>query len=297
MLRRNVVASRSRPYATTVLGAISYTPLVRIHIGPLAISPHGIGTALGFALGAKLLYPRTRARGIDDQWVGAALTRALIGAIIGARVAFVVNNFSHFDSPIEWFQVWNGGISLLGGISGALLANAKHMRRGGYRFFQVMDAVVPGLAVGIAVGRIGDLVIADHLGGRTSLPFGFQCPNIVDVGRTVGSPCPAGEVVHLTAAYDLIAVSVVLAIVLFLERKRLREGTLAISAALAYAIGRFSFDFLREDVRRLGLTGSQMFALSVAIAATVALVRRRRRPPDVLAPTERRSEFPDHVDG
>lgn len=268
----------SAPDPLAVLAAISYTPLVRIHIGPLAISPHGIGTALGFALGALLLYPRARKRGIAEDWIGPALTRAMIGALIGARVAFVVNNLHTFDSPIEWFQVWNGGISLLGGITGALIANRRHFRRGGYRFFQVMDAVVPGLAVGIAVGRIGDLVIADHLGARTTLPFGFQCPDVVDVGRTVGSRCPPGAVVHLTAAYDLISVSLVLALVLYLERRRLREGTLAIAAALAYAIGRFSFDFLREDARHLGLTGSQLFALTIAIAATTALLRRRRQP-------------------
>jgi len=263
-------------YVASVLTAIRYPPLVRIELGPLSISPHAIGITLGFALGAWLFYPRMRARGIDEDWVAGALLRGALGAFVGARAAYVVNHLGDYGSPLEWFRLWEGGLSFLGGLTGALLAVAPYTRRAGYRFFQIMDAAAPGIALGIAVARIGDLVVADHLGGRTSLPFGFRCPDVADVGRTVGSPCPPGEVVHMTAAYDLIAVSVVLVVVLALEHRRRPEGTLAISAALAYALGRFSLDFLRADVRRLGLTGSQWFALAVAIVATAALVRRRR---------------------
>ena len=36
-----------------VLAAISYDPLVRLHLGPLAISPHGIFTAIGFSVGHR----------------------------------------------------------------------------------------------------------------------------------------------------------------------------------------------------------------------------------------------------
>jgi hypothetical protein len=68
----------------------------------------------------------------------------------------------------------------------------------------VLDAAAPGLALGIAVGRLGDLAIADHLGRPTSLPLGFRCPTVSVVGETVGSPCSPGTVVHLTAAYDLV---------------------------------------------------------------------------------------------
>ena len=54
--------------------------------------------------------------------------------------------------------VWRGGIRLLGGIAGAILINVPRVRRYGYRFFQVMDPAAVALAMGIAIGRIGDLV-------------------------------------------------------------------------------------------------------------------------------------------
>lgn len=259
-----------------MLSAITYDPIVRIGFGPLAVSPHGIGTAVGFALGAWIMAPAMRRRGVSEQLFSSIAMRSIVGGIIGARLFYVFNNLASYDSVVEALKVWEGGISLLGGIFGAIVASYPAIRGKGFRFFQVMDAAIPGLAAGIAVGRIGDLVIADHLGARTDLPFGFRCPEIVDVGRTVGSPCPPGEVVHLTALYDLIAVTVVLVLILAYRRGSRAEGQVTLGAAIAYGAGRFMFDFLREDARRLGLTGSQWVGLTVMLFAAALFWLRKR---------------------
>jgi phosphatidylglycerol---prolipoprotein diacylglyceryl transferase len=261
-----------------VLAEIVYDPLVKIQLGPLSISPHGIFTAVGFLIGARLLLVDTRRRAISDEVMYAILTRAAIGAAVGARTVYVANHWSNYDSPIEWFKVWEGGISLLGGIAGALLAATPLVRRHGQRFFPLMDLVAPWLPLGIAIGRIGDLVIADHLGEPTTSSLGFRCPDIVDVGRTVGSPCPPGEVVHLTAAYDLVIALVVSLALIALRRRPLRVGARTLLFGILYGAGRFAFDFLRADDRRWGLTGSQWTALAVVALATGLLLHRRRDP-------------------
>ena len=260
-----------------MLAAISFEPLVRIHLGPLAVSPHGIFSAVGFLVGARLLLGDTRRRGIRDDDMYAILARAGLGALVGARLVYVVNHWSSYESPLEWLQVWEGGISLLGGIAGALVAAVPVVRGLGLRFLPVMDLAAPWLPLGIAIGRIGDLVIADHLGEPTSMPFGFRCPDVVDVGRTVGSPCPPGEVVHLTAAYDLLAAACVAALLLVLRHWPLQVGARTLLLGVLYGAGRFGFDFLRSDTRRLGLTGSQWSALAVIVIAGALLARRRRR--------------------
>ena len=274
-----------------MLAAISYEPLVRIELGPLAISPHGIFTAVGFLIGARLMLSDTRRRGIPDDDMYAILTRAGIGALIGARLVYVLNHLSNYESPLEWFKVWEGGISLLGGIAGALVAATPEARKRGIGFFRGMDLAAPWLPLGIAIGRIGDLMIADHLGGTTTLPFGFRCPDVVDVGRTVGSPCPAGEVVHLTAAYDLLVAALVAGVLIALRYRVLRLGERTLVFAALYGAGRFAFDFLRQDVRRFGLTGSQWTALTVATVAVVLLLVRRRR--DLPAEVTARPELKD----
>ena len=260
-----------------MVAIISYQPLVRIHLGPLAISPHGIFTATGFLIGARLLLRDTRRRGIPDDAMYAILIRAGLGALVGARLVYVLNHWSSFESPLEWFRVWKGGISLLGGIAGAIVVATPEVRRRGLRFFPLMDLAAPWLPLGIAIGRIGDLIIADHLGATTSLPIGFRCPDVVDVGRTVGSPCPAGELVHLTAGYDLIVAAAVAVTLIVLRQLSLRLGERTLLLAVLYGIGRFSFDFVREDARRFGLTGSQWAALAVVVVVASVFATRRRR--------------------
>ena len=39
----------------SALAYISYHPVVHVHLGPLSISPHGVGIAVGFLIGARLM--------------------------------------------------------------------------------------------------------------------------------------------------------------------------------------------------------------------------------------------------
>ncbi|MGH9179574.1 MAG: prolipoprotein diacylglyceryl transferase family protein [Acidimicrobiales bacterium] len=247
-----------------MLGAISYDPLVHIEVGPLNISPHGIGIAVGFLLGATLFLPRTRRMGIHDDEIYPLLTRAAVGAIIGARVAYAINHASDFDSPLEVLKVWEGGISLLGGFFGAILLAMPGMRSRRLSFWKLMEAAAPGLARGVVIGRIGDLIVADHLGKTTDFFLGYTCPpSSVDTA----SPCSPGTVVHQTALYDLILTAILLAVLLWLQRRgrpRFKGGLIMVFAAW-YGVQRVIEDFLREDVRRLGLTGSQITAIITVV--------------------------------
>ena len=47
------------------------------------------------------------------------------------------------------------------------------MRSEGLSFWKVMDMAVPCVAMGIIVGRVGDLIIADHLGKPTHFFLGY----------------------------------------------------------------------------------------------------------------------------
>lgn len=91
-----------------------------LEIGPLRVSPDGMGTAVGFLACARLLLPATRERGIDDDLVYTMFWRALLGALIGAGLAFVVNQPGEFDNVGEVLAAWEGGLSVPGGIAGGI---------------------------------------------------------------------------------------------------------------------------------------------------------------------------------
>ncbi len=258
-----------------VLAALSYDPLVRIELGPLSISPHGIGIALGFLIGARLMLPAAKAKGIDEEDIYPLLTLAAIGAIIGARLAYVVNHLGDYESPLDVLKVWQGGISLLGGFIGAVILAGFGMRKRGISFWKLMDASAPGMALGVVVGRVGDLIVGDHLGKATDLFLGYRCPPL-DV--ETASPCDPGVVVHQTALYDLLLTAVLLFVLLWLRRKPRYDGFLILIFATVYGAQRIFEDFLRDDVRRLGLTGSQITATIFVLVCGWWLLFRRRTP-------------------
>lgn len=269
-----------------MLAAISYDPIVRIGIGPLEMSPHGIGIAVGFLLGARLMMPAAERKGIDPDDVYSLLTRAAIGSIIGARLAYVLNHIGDYDSILDALKVWEGGISLLGGFVGAILAALPAMKAKGLSFWKVMDAAAPGMALGVIVGRLGDVIVGDHFGKTIDGDFvlGYKCPPLsVETASTCGGPPGGlnvpGAIVHQPHLYDMILTIVLLFVLLRLRRTPRYDGFLILVFGAAYGFNRFVEDWFRiDETHGLGLTGSQWTALVSMVVCLYVLVVRRQTP-------------------
>lgn len=262
----------------SLLALLEFTPIVSIDVGPLSFSPHGIATAVGFVVAARvLLLPATRALGVDDDLTVQMLYRAAIGAMVGARLAYALNHWSDYaDDPLSVLAVWEGGISLFGGLTGGVLAAMTVMRRERLSVWRLLDAAAPGLALGIAIGRVGDLVVADHLGRPTEFVLGFRC-----TGADTASRCaaPIGAGVHQPALYDMASAVVLLGVLTVLRRRRRWDGFLILVFAAGYGTARFVEDFFRiDDPVAFGLSGSQLFAATIASAAAGWLLFGRRTP-------------------
>lgn len=262
-----------------VLAALSYDPIVNIVIGPLRLSPHGMGIAIGFLLGARLMLPAAEKKGISPDDISAVLVRAAIGSIIGARLAYVLNHPGDYtDNPLEIFMVWKGGISLLGGFFGAILLAMPEMKKRKINFWHAMDAAAPGMALGVIIGRVGDLIVADHLGKPTDFFLGYRCP---PSGVDTASPCIAGpgNLVHQPAFYDLVLTIVLLVVLLQLRKKPRWDGFLIVVFGLLYGLNRFIEDWYRiDDTHGLGLTGSQWTAVATMLVCGAWLLFRHRTP-------------------
>jgi phosphatidylglycerol---prolipoprotein diacylglyceryl transferase len=280
------------------IASVGWPVLDRFRLGDaIAVSPHGIGIAVGFMIGAWLFTRLAVRRGVPAEAANSVVFWSLIGAVVGARVAYVIAHVSEFESPLEWFQIWRGGISLLGGIAGATIANAVSIKRRAYRFrfFQIADAVAPALALGITVGRIGDLIIGDHLGKPTSwllawtyeggaLAPPFSCANDTcmanlqgDFTQTIdragavlregGEVIARGIGVHQTALYDMLLAGALFAFLWWFIASPRREGVTTLVFGLSYGAIRLLEDSLRIDKRFGPFTGSQWTSLVVAIVA------------------------------
>ncbi len=302
------------------VAAIGWPILDRFDLfGDLAISPHGIGIAVGYLFGAWILTHEGPKRGVSVEHVNTMVFWSLIGTIVGARLFYVVGHFSEFENLGEMLALWRGGLTLLGAIAGAVLINVPLFRRFGYSFFQVMDGAVIGLSFGIAFGRIGDLIIGDHFGKPTSWLLAFQyqggdpagfgcaadvCRTTLEGGRTLeltregatlfssaGDALSTGVGVHQTALYDMISATLLFLLLYALSRRERRLGVLTLTFGAWYGTARVIEDFLRIDKLWFGMTGSQWTGLTVAVVSLAILVawavRSRGAPEPAVEASER----------
>ena len=273
---------------------ISYPPLHSL----LGLSPHGVLAAAGILAGAMLLLRDVRHRNAPTAPLERAMAWAIPAGIIGARADYVLSHPHEFSSPVAVLQVWQGGLALFGGLIAGLTVGLVAAYRRGFHLPRLLDALAPSLAIAIAIGRFGDLLLLDHLGKPTTsrwaiayrIPSGATLAPGFEPSPAVpppaGASCSdlgrfyAGCTYHLSAAYDLIGAALLAALLLWLRRRgRYRAGTAISVFAAWYGLQRLLLDDTRGiDERPLaGLTGTQLLAIAVLAAAAISLMLIRAR--------------------
>lgn len=267
----------------------SYPPLHAV----LGVSPHGILAVIGLLVGASLLLRQVRRRGGDAAVVEKAVLWAVPAGVLGARLDYVVSHPRQFSTLLDLVAVWRGGLALFGGLIAGLAVGLFVARRGGLHLPRLLDAAAPSLAIAIAIGRIGDLLLLDHLGkptaGGWTLAYRIRLGSLLAPGfePSPAAPPPAGAscstvgqfyagcAYHLTPAYDLLGSLLLFGLLLGLRRRvRYRAGVAFSVWALWYGAQRLGLDYLRGVDERplLGLTGTQLLALLVITGALLSLI-------------------------
>jgi len=136
-------------------------------IGPVHIYLFGITIAAGMLAGILLALYEARRQGMPEDPFLDVLLYAILGGLLGARLAYVVvyNPAHYLANPLDIFRVNAGGMSIHGGILGGVLAGVWRARKHGLPIWKVADTVAPALILGQAIGRIGcDVFGAPMLG-------------------------------------------------------------------------------------------------------------------------------------
>ena len=259
-----------------------------LHLGPLAISWHGIFTAVGIFFGVALPIRMLRGRVSEDDAYAIA-TWGVVGGIIGARLLHVLDRLDFYlREPLQIFAIWTGGIAVWGAVIGGVLSGYFIALRRKVAIGTTADAAAAGIGLGLAIGRIGDIINGEH--------HATDCVSGICVGYThpdtLGQPGP----VHLAIGYEMIYVlaAVALALWLFVRRDRdaagtglwraLPPGTIFWIWAFLYGLGRFVISFLRiaDPTSFFGLRQDQLVGLAamlVALPVLGYLLARKRTEP------------------
>ena len=255
-----------------------------IRLGPILITWHGVFSVLGIIAAARFGFWLLERDGVELKGGGGdGLAWMVIAGLIGARALYVWENFRQFNGQLlRIFALTEGGISQWGGLFGAMVGAYIWTRRARISFWKLIDAGGPAAMIGLAIGRIGDVINGEHHGSPTNLPWGVEYVN----PNTLGQP---GQVVHPEVAYEMVLCLGILAIVLpFHERlkRRLPAGVLGLIYLGVYAAGRFGLSYLRLDPAVfLGLRQAQLASALMVLIAIVAIpVLLRRAASAAVAP-------------
>jgi phosphatidylglycerol:prolipoprotein diacylglycerol transferase len=238
-----------------------------IEIGPMSLAWHGMMIAVGIITGGWLALRYVGERELDrDPLLNAVLIIALAG-IIGARLLYLVqNDATALLRPGEW--IGSQGFAFYGALVLGIAAVAVYLWCAKLTP-RYLDALAAGFPLGMALGRIGDLINGEHYGPVSSLPWAVRWPH------------PEAEVpenslaYHSGGLYEIVLALAILAVVWPL-RRRFRRPTMLLWAVVAlYGTGRFVMFFYRSDAdpAAVGLNVAQLESLAlIAIAALGAWI-------------------------
>ena len=284
-----------------VLGTISipFDPYI-IGLGPFLFSWHGFFTVVGVAVAVYLVHKFGTKQGLSSDAILSIAMWCIIGGIVGARILHVVDFWNsggvcgkaftgYGDCPLTILIFWKGGIAILGAVLGGFAGGSGYiMLRNSDWFLAVWDKcfkflgkahpiqlpqigsfadlVAPCLLLGMAIGRIGDVINGEHFARFTTLPWGviYTHPDSPAINRPASHPAVAYELI-----FDLIIV-----VVLWFSKDKLRPDGMVFALALSlYALGRFFISFLRIEANTyFGLNEAQIVCLAILIVTVPLLV-------------------------
>ncbi len=255
---------------------ISIDP-VAFTIGSLQIRWYGIIIAVAVALLLVITLREAKKLGITRDIYSIAFW-AIIGGIIGGRLAYVIYDWEHFVAnprDIIGFQ----GLAQNGMIIGIVVAALIYMRVTRMRFpmlLSIGDAVAVGTPLALAIGRIG-CTINGCCHGQPS-PFQFFPLAITYTPRDTIPPVYWGVPLYPTQIYHLLWGLIVFAIVWRLRGKLKPEGSLLFFFFCIFAAGDFVIWFLRTDEPVLwGLRQAQVLDLAILAIFLPWLIIRIRQ--------------------
>jgi len=261
-----------------------------LHFGPLSLAWHGIFTAVGIFFGVWLSTKLARELGVDEADAAAVATWGVVGGIIGARIFHVFDCWTGCTGIVGGYsahpelipQIWSGGIAVwgaaIGGVLGGLVAA---LRRGTIPIGATADAAAPGISIGFAIGRIGDIINGEHHAVSCQAPLGIcvEFTNPQTLGQSPqfspGDPRFSPDPVHLVVAYDMVWNVVGVAATLLLRGRGLPNGLIFWLWMAWNAVGRFLLGYLRvgDPNYAFALREDQVIGFFVLAAAIPMIVR------------------------
>ena len=230
---------------------------IAFEIAGVEIRWYGILIASAMLLAVLISCRRAPQHGLtDDDVLDVSLWMLPIG-VIGARVYYVIFNLNMYPTLREAINIRNGGLAIHGGLIFGILTVYFVCRHKKISTLNMLDLIIPSVALAQSIGRWGNYFNGEAHGGPTDLPWGI----LVD-----------GVKVHPTFLYESIWCLLLFFFLSWWDRnKRQAYGQTLALYGILYSVERFFVEALRTDSLMIGPFKQAQVISICAIIASVAL--------------------------
>jgi phosphatidylglycerol:prolipoprotein diacylglycerol transferase len=256
--------------------------------GSFTLHTYGLLVAIGFLAGIYTAQRFARRFGLNPDQIFNLSVYLAIGAIVGAKLFLILQDWrfylGHPGQLLSLSLLESAGI-FYGGLIVALLVSVVYVRRQKLSWLAVGDAIVPGVAVGHAIGRLGCFSAGCCWGKATKHFWGIIFTSAY-AHRTVG--VPLGVPLEPTQLLGSAAEVVLFIILWRMASRRKFIGQLTAVYLVLYGIWRFCIDFLRYYSAQAlffhnSLTAAQLTSLCAIALGLGIYAAQARKPADVPA--------------
>ncbi len=257
-----------------------------IHLGPVTLAWHGLTIAAGIFIGSLAGRRWLRERRLDIEPLYTLGMLLALGGIVGGRIFYLLEHDpGGLVAPGRLFG--SRGFTFDGGFILAAVLIAIYVRR--HRLTaSYLDAVAAGLPIGVAIGRIGDVINGEHYGPRSDSLLAVQNSNPEALTPNRALAYQNGGL------YEVLLAAAIFAVVWPLRHRFRRRGSLAWLVLGLFACGRFFEFFVRSDSPQLalGLSVAQWTSVPLfgaAVAGWIVSAHRARAAAEQPGPAARES--------
>ncbi len=268
---------------------------------------YGIIIVVAMLVAASIAARLAKRDGKDPDHIWGALTWAIIPAIIGARLFFVLlppislvsqgmdttwfmQNFFNLENGA--IAIWSGGLNIFGAVLGGSLGALIYLRRNKLALGPWLDIAAVGLPLGQAIGRWANFINQELYGVPTNLPWGITIDSAhrVDPYKSLVQ-FPVTQGFHPLFLYESLW-SLLFFIVLlniytrYRRRWNLRPGDVFLVYVMQYAVIRFLLEAIRVEVTMVAGVNLWQLVSGILFVLALGFLIYRHRPGAAPMPRE-----------
>ncbi len=202
---------------------------------------------------------------------------AIIMGIIGARLYYVIFNFSYYkNNLLEIFSIWNGGLAIHGGLIAGVLTVIFFARKYHLNFLKLLDMAAPSIILAQAIGRWGNFFNGEAHGIATTYTElkNLLVPEFIIEGMNIGG------IYYLPTFYfeSLWCLLGFVVLILIRKYKYIKVGATTSIYLMWYSLGRFFIEAWRTDSLMIGgFKIAQIISIVLFVAGLIYLIYLSRK--------------------